>query len=281
MSETNFPKHALVRTLKRFLLLTVQAAILLVGLAAAILSAEQLDSAGNDLAVVSFFSCLAIAIAGLALLRRVSRKWKLRWDAEAYLEFRARVRRSSSRTKLFERMRRGAMCLPSLLAAFVLFFLPISSHVAYAGRGVLAHYRVSIPVNWMLLRSAGGRFVWAFFSSEGAAHYGVTPNWLKQPGPSSVTLIWSEPWDRSGWWRPEHEEKAGKFTHLSKEEFAIGEMNMECWEYPGRRWEPATWVEILCSTAGNGKDFNLRASFYGERADKKSFLEVIRSARPQ
>ena len=109
VGETNFPRHALVRTLKRFLLPTVQAAILLVGFAVAIVSAEHLDSAGNDLAVVSFFSCLAIAIAGLALVRRVSRKWKLRWDVEAYLEFRARVQRSLSRTKLFERMRRGAM----------------------------------------------------------------------------------------------------------------------------------------------------------------------------
>ena len=219
-------------------------------------------------------------MAGFVLFRRRSRKWKVKLDAEAFLKFRSRMQSHAKRTIWLERIRRGLMGLPSLLAAFVLFFVPVASHIVFSARQLTLHYRFSVPVNWMIVKSFDAGMTSVFFNNEGALRYGITPLWLRRSFRSGATFGWSDPKTPYPWWRPLRE-RGGKRTEVASSKFRIGKLEMECWEYATPYRDPEPLTEVLCETRPNGVDFNLHAAFLGHEEDKQSFYAVVRSAVPE
>jgi len=270
-----------IPTVKRLLLLILEIVVLLAALTLIVATAVVADRLDNQVgSVVVLLGGLIPAVGSVIWLRWKDRKWKLRLDAEGFLAFRARMKAHPKRTRRIEKLRRWSLWVPSFVAAFALFFLPINSQLISFRTRFLAHWNFSVPFNWMVIKSSGGRFVWAFFTNSGPARYGITPNWFREPSPASVTLSFGDPGDRFGWRKPEYEKETGRFTHQDKLVIMIGGREMDCWEYPRRDWEPIGWEEILCATRPNGRDFNLRVSFFGDKRDKGSFYRVLATAKP-
>src|ERR1700722_9270648 len=281
-----------VRThvLKRVLLFFAEAGLLIVGYASAFKLAIHFDSADNNLAPILVLFTLLITIFSFLVLRRRTRKWKIEGDAAGWIADRSWRQAHPSRAKKVRRMYRCLLCLPGICVAIVFLFLPVASRIVYSGTYLVPHYRFSVPLNWMILKSRGDFFVWAFFSYQGAARYGFTPIWFNHSLPSSATFVSSDPTSAFTWWRPQSETTHGHTTHVAKTEFKMGTIEVNCWEYRHTYNDtsapsvglvtPAVLWEVLCSTQPNGRDFNLHASFFGQREDVPAFYNFLQGATP-
>ena len=240
----------------------------------------MLDSPENSSAEIAFFVCVGCAIGAFILFRRKSKKWKLKWDAEAYLDFRERMRATPEGTRRLEKLRRGLLWAPSLCAAFVLFFQPLASRTIFSARHLVPHYQFSVPLNWMIVKSRYDLFTWTAFNNEGALRYGFTPIWMNRTYRSGAVFGWTDFRTPYEWWKPRHEMESGKRTDIAAPSFTIGRLKVQCWEYTTRYRDPEPLKDIVCATEPNGVDFNFHASFWGHEQDKKDFYDVLRSARP-
>lgn len=249
------------------------------------------DSRENNFAAIAFWGSLFLTAAGFFLFRRKTRKWKVEQDAASWMANRSWRQLHPQRARYLRIVFRCLLILPSILAALVVFFLPVATHVAFLGTNLMPHDRFSVPLNWTVIRSCCDYpFVWTVFSGKGAARYGLTPLWFTHSLPSGATFAISDPASRYAWSRPEMELASGHSTHTAKLEFTIGTMAVDCWEYR-TNYDDATatssslltssflW-EVLCSTQPNGRDFNLHASFLGHREDVPAFYEVLKRAAP-
>jgi len=152
------------------------------------------------------------------------------------------------------------------------------------------HYRVSTPLNWLMIKGRGDNFAEAFFSNVGAARYGFTPIWFNHSMPSGAIFLTSDPEHAYGWNRPESELAGGRTTHLGVRKFQLGMITATCYEYrhtydnaaesPSSIFVPPVLWESLCSTQPNGVDYNLRAAFFGHREDLAAFYDLLNSASP-
>jgi len=279
--------------LKRAALLLAEAGLLFFGFAISLVAAKLLDSSENEFAVIGFFSGLLLTIVGWLTLRCKTRRWKIEQDAAQWMASRPFGKKYPRRAKFLRIAHRWLLWVPSACAAFVLFFLPVASHVPLAGRSLVPHYNLSTPLSWMVIPT-GGRynpFVRTFFSGEGAARFGMTSMWLIPSTPSDATFSIGDPRVREEDWSLQESELASFHgTHLAEREFKMGTITMKCWEYSheyGYSAEvlrsmrrPAVVWEVICLTEPNRVDFNLRASFFGREEDIPAFYRVVESAKP-
>jgi hypothetical protein len=275
--------------LKRVLLFVAEVGVLFLGFSFSLGLAICLDSSKNNLAAIAFFSSLFLTVVGLLLFRRKTRKWKIEQDAASWMRNRPWRQLHPHQARHIRLVHRCLLWLPSVCAALVICFLPVASHLIFLGSHLVPHYRLSVPLNWTIIKSRGGYpLVWAFFSSEGAARYGLTPIWFNRSLPSGATFSISGPASAFAWNRPERELASGHMTHVAKTEFRMGMIAMNCWEYrhtyndaagpSSSLFTPAILWEVLCSTQPNGVDFNLHASFLGHKEDVPAFYKVLKEA---
>jgi hypothetical protein len=208
-----------LRLLKKFLLLAVELAFLFIGLIFSLGFAAYLDSVGSKFASIAFLLGFAPICAALFWFRRKTAKWNVAADATAWLAYCSWRRLYPRRAKYLRVFQLCFLLLPSLISAFVLFFLPVASHVLYSGSQLLPHYRFSAPFNWLVVKSRRDVHVWTFFSYQGAARYGFTPMWFNQSIPSIAIFLTSGPADADGWRRPESERASGHTTHVAVRRF--------------------------------------------------------------
>ena len=276
--------------MKKFVLLATELAILFFGILLSIVFAAYVDSMASKFAFVALLAGLILTTKLLVLFRRKTAQWTAVADAEAWLAQRSWRKLHARLAKYLRILQHGALWLPSLCSVFVLFFLPAASHVFYGGRQFVPHYRVAVPLNWLIIKSRRDNFIWTFFSSQGAARYGFTPIWFSRRTPSSADFFWSDPQDAEGWSRPEAELKSGFTTHVAVRQFQLGAITATCYEYwptynhglgtSSSIFAPDALRESLCSTHPNGVDYNLRAAFFGYREDLPAFYDLLNSARP-
>lgn len=243
------------------------------------------DTASKSCPVVVIL-CFSLVCTAWVWIRRKTRKWATAADAEAFLANRCWRQLHPRRAKYVRSIRRWAIWLPSIFAAFVLFFLPAASHLLYLGRSIFPHYRVSIPLNWMVIEYQGSG--WLLFSEQGAARHGLTPIWFNRRMPSGVVFLIRDPEHADVWSRPESELANGHTTHLGVRDFRLGMLTSRCYEYrhiygnapessSGILTPPVLW-ESLCATDPNGINYNLRIAFFGHREDLPTFYKVLNSA---
>jgi hypothetical protein len=282
-----------MRLLQRILLFFAELGVLALGLAAMLAVAYLFERSGADegwLSFVALFGPLILAVVGFFLFRQRNRRWKIKYDAANYLKHRASQLRNPRRTRRIRILCRLLRWLPSACAALVLFFLPVASRLIHPGTQLVTGYRFSLPMNWIIMKAggnAGDDFAWALFSNEGASRYGLTPMWFNHSLPSGTTFSASDPAFPNDWYRPSNEAKDGHPTHTAKIDFTMGTVNATCWEYrdtfntysPAWLYPPVLW-DVLCSTQPNGRNYNLRASFLGQKKDLPAFYQVLKSAKP-
>jgi hypothetical protein len=281
-----------MRLLKRALLFTAEIGVLVFGFLFALALAVRFDSSDNNLAPIAFFSVLLLTLVSLLILRRKTRRRKIEWAAAGWTANRSRRQRHPRRARYLRTTRRCLLWLPSAFAALTVISLPLASHIFYSGTHLVPHYQFSLPLNWTIVKSRGdipNSFVSGFFSNEGASRYGLTPIWFNHSLPSGVTLGITGPASAYAWRRPQVEIEQGRPTHIAKTEFTMGAVVVNCWEYqdtfdaigsgPNFLY-PRELSEVLCSTQPNGRDFNLHASFLGQKEDVPVFYRVLRGATP-
>jgi hypothetical protein len=271
-----------MRLLKRVLLFATEVLGLILGFVISFGLAHYFDSRENNFAALTlFFGTLVLTIVGLFLFRRTTRKWKTEQDAARWMAIRSWRRLHPHRARYVRIMHRILLWLPSACAALVLFFLPVASHLAFPSACLIPHYRLSVPLNWFVIKSRGDYpMISTFLSRKGAAPYGLTPNWFNR-APSVVTFGITDPESGYVWSLPERDIESGHPTHIAKTDFKLGTIEAECWEYRVPvHFAEGVFGEVLCSTRPNGRDFNLHAAFFGHSEDIPTFYAVLKGTTP-
>lgn len=224
---------------------------------------------------------LAVLVAAILAVRRKTRQLDIEYEAAKWLAKRS-TQRSNSRRRLRATIRQCLLWLPSVIAAFVLFFYPVASHIVHPGERFLTHYRVPIPWTWELrLRqrdSDGFSYVHASLDSEGSRRFGMTPHWLRDT-PANVYFA-------SRIWRPETELSYEKLqrantTNVSRLELRAGDSPIICWQYMFNRgldwgiWGSEAPWQVVCETPSYVTDRDFYGSFIGRKEDLPAFYGVL------
>ena len=137
-----------MRTIKRVLIFVSEIGVLVSGLVVSIALAGFVDhftSFDNALAPITFVCGLLLTAAAFLVFLRKNRAWKFQYDVVGWEISRAH-RKLRPRCAQYKRMvRRTLVWAPSALAALVLFFFPVASHLLHPGSQYLRHYHVPIP----------------------------------------------------------------------------------------------------------------------------------------
>jgi hypothetical protein len=275
--------------LRKILLAALNIAVILVGTASTLLLSAYLDYIFRQLwfpPMISLVFGSAATVMTILSIRRKTRQGDIEYEAARWLAKQA-TRQPNSHKKLRAAVRQCLLWLPSSLAAFVLFFYPLASHIVHPGDHYLTHYRVSIPWTWELLsrqnNSNGYSYVETTISSEGSSRFGVTPYWHKYPALSAVRF-----WTFTSGLSPEDEQSYEELRHegatsISSVELKAGNVPLTCWQYvrPGwRGWwlnslNGADLWEVDCATPLNVREANFRGFFAGRKEDIPAFYEVL------
>lgn len=292
-----------MRIVKKFLVVACDIGVLYFGLffSAALagtiagVAATWFDSRWNNAAapvvLFGFLTGLVLTGLGFAAMRRKTRRWEIEWDAAAWVLSRAERRLHPARARCKRIARRILVWAPSAIAAGVLFFLPVATHVVHPGSRYLRHYRVPIPWNVTVFSSASPRFgcgwIVALASSSGKGRYGVTPFWIWKSEQLSSEMLFEAR-------RPEADafEFNGKravprrrrAAQESQREFQLGGVGFTCRQsvnqdhygawIGGSGGEPLWW-NVECVTPVGVRERNLHAWFVGREEDVPVFYKII------
>jgi hypothetical protein len=234
-----------------------------------------------------------LTVVGLVLFRRRTRTWKINYDAtcwqlskaeRALHPARARVRRLAGRTVIY---------LPSGLAALVLFFFPVVTHMAHPSSQHLRRYRIPIPWNFAVFQSEfpeGKGWVHVVVNTSVKGRFGMTPFPVPpiwEPGPVS----WADFGYNPGAAALDSRLTAmimKEATEVRTREFRLDGIVLTCWQYrPGpdffphfRWWGASSFWDIDCRAPAASRDDGFSASFGGREQDIPAFYEIVASVHP-
>lgn len=278
-----------LRLVKKALLFAGEIVFMFLGVVFSLIAGVYPGMFDARLGFLAFLVSFSLICGALIWFHRKTGNWFIAADAAAWLAHRSRQQLHHGQSKYIHTALRSLLWLPSLLAAFVLVFFPVASHLVFSGTNAGSHYRMTAPLNWLILRGTDSSVFMAFFSEKGLSHYGFTPVWFNHKMPSVAEFFVSSPDDAPEWYRPKHERATRHFTHGAVRQFQLGTITATCFEcqhtYQDQAshhsiFSPPVLWESLCSTEKNGSDYNLRASFFGHREDLAAFYEALTTAKP-
>ena len=181
------------RPLKRILVFATEAGLLGLGffltIAAAVISGGVLGSTAAELALGAGFG---LAFLVFKWFRRKHRSWKIEYDATGYQLEQLERKLHPTRAKYKRILYRAVVCAPGALAAFVLFFLPLASHLLYPRSQYLRYYRVPIPWTATVFSFPGGvaesDWIYAMVGGSPFGQIGGTTFWADNPRFSAMTF---------------------------------------------------------------------------------------------
>ena len=277
MYRRSWTFNLLMRPLKWGLLFYAEIGVLLVGLFLSAMLAVVLDSP------YAFFAGLVASVGCFALVLRTTRKWKFEYDVEGERLEREERQLHPRRTKYTRAARRFLIWVPSTIAAFVLFFFPVATHMMFCGAGRLVHYQVPVPLSWTILPSfgAGRQFVTGFVGSTSSERYCIMAFWKLRPY-ASLTFFWGpNPEAPFVFLHKRTDERVNASTDVSSRDFSLGRTTLTCWEYlPPHHWRawdllPPGYWEVECETPTEERARGFYASFSGRKEDIPSFYAVV------
>lgn len=217
-----------------------------------------------DGALLAFLACLVLAITLLSRHRSKHAKWKIQYDAEKYERERAWKRSHPIGARWKRLAVRTGVCLPSVFAAFVLFFFPQASHLLHLGGVDLGPYRIWIP--WDILIASGHsdqQFASVTTLAESDAPRGFAQLFHGSRFSASMTFgVRFAPYRFR-----EDRERGG-----AKREFKLGMNVLRCWE----NVTSADFRSITCWTSGPYRGAGLSAGFRGEATHVPTFYRILR-----
>jgi len=293
-----------MRQLKRILVFVLELAVILAGLFVSSLMAGYVGSIDDffaPFAPLPFIAGLVLTLLAFRRLRRRTRPWKIQYDTTSWALARAECKLNPVRARRKRIAARVAICIPSAIAAFVLFFFPVATHFVHPGARYFGHYRVPIP--WTQTVFSGLMSPWdncavlVLASSSGRGQFGLTPltnpflSLSEEPLLSSFTFFScrNEPRSLAGASLPREEDTTVRQFHSPG-------LTIECRQrrsrYPSGFWpasEPIWYIFCEASldlergnagqiSVGNERD-HLAAEFHGLTADIPTFYRIIESIR--
>jgi hypothetical protein len=274
---------SLIRPIKRFLLRAAEATgallCILVSVIVPGLVAMAVDP-GQEKPVLGWvFGCTMLAgwiltVVGLMRFRRRMRPWKIEYDAADWQCSKAERKLHPVRARWKRAARRILIWVPTAIAAVVVFFYPIATHLLPHSR-CCGPYRVSFPWTFMTIPSPVSSD-WALVLLDGSdrGRLGVTP--VAVPPfwgnfqPVSFMIFGSYPQPSTG--------SVGK--QLSGQEgmriknFRIGNDVLTCRQYERHGPEIGLDWTVQCETATPHANFY--ATFAGPERDLPAFYDVVR-----
>jgi hypothetical protein len=229
---------------------------------------------------------LVLTVVEFIAFRRRTRPWKIGYDAECFELSRAERSLHPRRARFKRIIGRTLLWVPSVIAALVLFFFPIVTHLAHPSSRYLTHYRVPIP--WTI--SVFGRYGWVdAFVSGGKGRFGMTQFWDREALFSRMTFRAISP--DADTFEFNHEMAAverGGATQAHSREFRLGDVILTCWQFVPRRPRVhslglvriSPFWEVTCETPVTEHRRNLYASFWGSEADMPAFYKIIEGVTP-
>jgi len=198
-----------------------------------------------------------------------------RWikeEAEEWLANRSERRSAPTRTWP-NKVRRGALLVPSIVALAVFLFLPesmgIVSHL-FSGRTVeLNNHRLHTPVT-SFIRSYHNSYLNVLIG-RGIGRVGLMPYWRQDPPFSSLFFY--------AILDPLNDHYSDEFLTREKvileRTMAFGDETLTCWQIiPKSGPVESDFIAVSCVTSKN----DLTASFYGSRRDATVFYKILDDA---
>jgi hypothetical protein len=156
-----------MRQLKRFLVFIAEIGVLMLGLfGSGAVATVVAISLGPDAGVP--FLCiyclgLLLTMGAFLRIRRKNKPRKIAYDAEVYCLQKSERKLHPVRARYKQAFFRSVVWLPSLIAAIVIFFFPLVSHLGCPRSRFLRHYRIPIP--------------WTTLSCHGPGWHSETTGW--------------------------------------------------------------------------------------------------------
>jgi hypothetical protein len=297
-----------MRPIKALLFFACKAGVLLVGfifssfLAAALGFALAADQYG--VSTVGFFAGafagLFLTAGALQILRR--RTWReVEYDRSDWVRSQAERKLHPTRTRYKRIATRILVWVPSAIAALVLFFFPVATHLVHPSSQYLEHYRFRIPWTYTVFPSEGWgwdlrsvlisprpRYYDGFdviVSSSGRGRFGMTPFlvppfWNRQQPISDITFgSDSNGALRTEWFKARY----GSPTQMRG--FRLGGIELTCWQYrsPFRSeswpYNVLVW-HVDCATPASAGPKAFEATFDGREENLESFYRIIEGVTP-
>jgi hypothetical protein len=263
------------RRLKRILLMLGEIAVVPLGFFLSVQVTDYLfHFIESEILLVVFFGGLALTVVCLVLLLRKTRAWKLAYEVESWYAEREQRRRHPSRAKWMRWMRRGMIWVPSGIAAFVVFFFPVATHVVFPTAGRLEHYRVPVPLKWTILPRMFGRphsNVIALMTSEAFGQFWF---WRLMPEIGFASFE-SRTWDDAfAVLDAKTATGANVVIDAKRRDFMLGRTALTCWDFEWNRGEYSQW-EVRCASGAGETARAFSASFYGRKEGVESFYQLV------
>jgi len=294
-----------MRQLKRFLIFVLELTVILAGLSVSSLMAGYVGSVDDffaPFAPFGFVAGLVLTLMAFRRLRRRTRPWKIKYNADGWALARIERKLNPVRARRKRIAERVAVCIPAAIAALVLLFFPVATHFVHPSARYFGHYRVPIP--WTQTVFSGPMSPWdncavlVLASSSGRGRFGLTPltnpflSLREEPLLSSFTFFScrNEPRSLAGASLPREEDTTVRQFHSPG-------LTIECRQrrsrYPSRFWpasEPIWYIFCEASldlerrnagqiSVDNERD-HLAAEFTGLSADIPTFYKIIEGIRP-
>jgi hypothetical protein len=218
--------------------------------------------------LLPFFALIGLLLYLLFRLRKKHRPAKILYSAAKYDRSRALAKSFPRRAAWIKLVTRLTVSLPSALAAFVLFFFPMASHVFQPGGTHLGFYWVPIPWNIIILsgRVYGDAHAAMAYTSVEENPLGLTRHILSNRFSAGMDFI-----ARAA--VPANEPLFRRV--LPTREFRLGMQILACWDSPIHY---RSLREIHCDTSGPGQ-LSLHASFLGAPNRVPVFYRILSRIR--
>lgn len=215
-----------------------------------------------------FLFGLLFTIGGYWRFRQTARRWEFELGVVDYERRRIERMLHPVRRMWKGRIRQILLWTPSAVAGFVLFFLPVATHVLHLGSSYLPHY--DIPIPWTIevhvlsayLPPENG-LVEAFVRNSGVGRYGAVLFWRLDP----ITSRMGFGTDSEGRVR-----EAGGLVGMKKMVRA-GSSSLTCWHSSWPR-DPGLF-SVNCELSSAIAAQSLYAYFTGQEADLPLFYSIL------
>lgn len=218
--------------------------------------------------------------------RRKTRQWEVEFEIEVWMRGETERRLHPTRARCKRLTGRVLLWLPSALAALVLFFSPVLSHLRHPGSHYLKHYTVPIPWNMLAFSGTLGDDSVAVYMIRGwKGQFGIITIGDVEPLSSQMSF---ESLPRDSDFSVYKQYTLPRWpiaTRKSARQFHFGPIKLICWEYSyelqrGLSSDRSLWEMIACTTPDSERERNLFATFRGGEADAAAFYRIIERIQP-
>jgi hypothetical protein len=227
-----------------------------------------------------FFGGLVLTACGLVAFRRRTTSWEVAYELEVWKRWERERREHPTRAKYKRRAHRVLRWMPSVLAAAVLFFLPVMSHLLHPSSHYLRHYKVPIPWNMLVVTSflppMGSDYAGAFAVRGWKGRFGMMTFLDDAPTLSSYISFSSLSPEDEARQQVEKSSFPAKAHTAPDRVLHLAEIELNCWVTPYL----AVRYAISCETPNNAGAHNLYARFDGSERDVLAFYSIVEHIQP-